>query len=182
MAFLKNVVAFLLLTTLFGVSLGTVYNVGDSKGWIVGNVDYKKWASTKNFRIGDVIVFKYNNKSHDVKQVTHQAFRSCNATSAKATFTTGSDSITLKSVGHQYFLCSFPGHCQAGQKVDIRVAPISHGPSPSPGQTPGSSSPPGSSPMAPAPSKSAAPSLQSFKFLPSLIITFAIFVNAGFPY
>lgn len=58
MAFVKydNFVAFLLLTTFFGASLGAVYKVGDSAGWtVVGNVDYNKWASTKNFHVGDVI-------------------------------------------------------------------------------------------------------------------------------
>ncbi|XP_031256750.1 mavicyanin-like [Pistacia vera] len=170
MAFSKNGVAFLLMTTLFGVSLGTVYIVGDSTGWRVGTVDYNKWASAKKFNVGDVIVFKYDNKLHDVKQVTHQAFRSCNATSAAATYTTGFDSITIKSYGHFYFLCSFPGHCQAGQKVDIRVIRDSLGPSPSPETTPSASSPPGS-----------APSLQSFKLWSSLI-TFAIFVTAEFAY
>ena len=56
MALAKNAVAFLLLTTLFGISLGAVYKVGDSAGWsIMGNVDYNKWASTNNFHVGDVI-------------------------------------------------------------------------------------------------------------------------------
>lgn len=31
------------------------------------------------------------------------------------------DSITLKRPGHMYFLCGAPSHCQAGQKVDVKV-------------------------------------------------------------
>ncbi|KAJ0046887.1 hypothetical protein Pint_04127 [Pistacia integerrima] len=126
----KNAVAFLLMTTLFGVSLGAVYKVGDSAGWTaMGSVDYKKWASTKNFHVGDEIVFDYNNKFHNVKEVTHQDFQSCNAASPMATYTTGSDSITLKNHGDHYFLCGVPGHCEAGQKVDIMVTPVSLRPS-----------------------------------------------------
>lgn len=56
MASVNNIVAFLLMTTLFEVTHCTVYKVGNSKGWsVMDKVDYKKWASTKNFHVGDVI-------------------------------------------------------------------------------------------------------------------------------
>ncbi|KAK9288501.1 hypothetical protein L1049_016960 [Liquidambar formosana] len=33
-----------------------VYKVGDSAGWTtIGNVDYKQWAATKSFQVGDII-------------------------------------------------------------------------------------------------------------------------------
>lgn len=33
-----------------------VYNVGDSDGWTsVSHVDYKHWADTKQFHVGDTI-------------------------------------------------------------------------------------------------------------------------------
>ncbi|KAJ0045814.1 hypothetical protein Pint_04133 [Pistacia integerrima] len=160
----KNVVAFLLMTTLFGVSLGAVYKVGDSAGWTaMGSVDYKKWASTKNFHVGDEILFNYNDQFHSVKEVTHQDFRSCNAASPMAAYTTGSDSITLKNLGHHYFLCGFPGHCEAGQKVDIMGTPVSLRPSASPNYP---SSPSASSQLtAPSPALNTASSLQFNKLL-----------------
>ncbi|RVX21993.1 hypothetical protein CK203_001289 [Vitis vinifera] len=38
------------------LSFAAVYKVGDSAGWTtIGNVDYKKWASTKTFHVGDII-------------------------------------------------------------------------------------------------------------------------------
>lgn len=38
------------------VSNGAVYKVGDSTGWTtIGNFDYKKWAATKTFQVGDTI-------------------------------------------------------------------------------------------------------------------------------
>ncbi|KAL3505900.1 hypothetical protein ACH5RR_031282, partial [Cinchona calisaya] len=38
------------------VSSGAVYKVGDSAGWTtIGKVDYRKWAATKTFQVGDLI-------------------------------------------------------------------------------------------------------------------------------
>ncbi|KAK3193790.1 hypothetical protein Dsin_025100 [Dipteronia sinensis] len=125
------------MTALFGVSMAAVYKVGDSAGWtMMGNVDYDKWASTKNFHSGDVIVFEYDNEYHNVKQVTHEEFQSCNVGSPIAVYSSGSDSISLKRPGHYYFLCGYPGHCQAGQKVDVLVTPSSFRSSGSPTSAP----------------------------------------------
>ncbi|CAA2967306.1 mavicyanin-like [Olea europaea subsp. europaea] len=115
-------VLFFILTSLVQVSIGEVHKVGDSAGWTtIGNVDYKQWSAKINFQIGDVIVFEYNPQFHNVMQVTHAEYRSCNASSPISTHTTGNDSITINTRGHHYFICAVPGHCQSGQKVDINV-------------------------------------------------------------
>ncbi|KAJ8442754.1 hypothetical protein Cgig2_011024 [Carnegiea gigantea] len=99
-----------------------VYKVGDAAGWTtIGNVDYKQWAATKTFHVGDVIVFNYAPQFHNVMQVTHQDYKACNASSPIVTHTSGNDSITITKHGHHFFLCGVPGHCQSGQKVDINV-------------------------------------------------------------
>lgn len=55
MAFIEKAVVFLMMTA-FQVSNSAVHKVGDSAGWtIIGNIDYKKWAATKNFQVGDTI-------------------------------------------------------------------------------------------------------------------------------
>lgn len=77
-------------------------------------------------------VFVYNSQFHNVKQVTRRDFLSCNATSAIATYTSGSDTVTLTTSGHFYFLCGFPGHCQAGQKLHVFVGAAIDSPSLSP--------------------------------------------------
>ncbi|MBA0652978.1 hypothetical protein Goklo_020190 [Gossypium klotzschianum] len=167
MACTKKTLAFLLMLAFVGVSLGVVHKVGNSTGWTsLGNIDYLKWASTKNFHAGDSLFFEYNPQFHNVMQVTHDNFQSCNGTSAIASYTSGSDSVTLKRPGHFYFLCGVPGHCQAGQKVDVLVkssskAPIAR-PSPS---TLGSSptNPPSEMLGAPGPAQSSALSLISTK-------------------
>ncbi|KAJ7007545.1 hypothetical protein NC653_006550 [Populus alba x Populus x berolinensis] len=72
------VVSFL-TTALCGVSMAVVYQVGDSAGWTsMGQVDYQDWAANKIFHSGDTLVFNYNNQFHNMKQVTHQGFESCN--------------------------------------------------------------------------------------------------------
>ncbi|KAL0457227.1 UNVERIFIED_CONTAM: Mavicyanin [Sesamum latifolium] len=122
----KRAVALVLVCLMFAstvqLSAGAVYKVGDSAGWTtIGNVDYNLWAATKTFQVNDTIVFEYNPQFHNVMQVTHAEFRACNASSPISTHTTGNDSITINTHGHHFFLCGVPGHCQAGQKVDINV-------------------------------------------------------------
>ncbi|KAK6122669.1 hypothetical protein DH2020_043585 [Rehmannia glutinosa] len=112
----------LVLVSSVEVSDGAVYKVGDSAGWTtIGNVDYKQWAVNKNFQLGDIIVFEYNPQHHNVMQVTHAEYRACNVSSPISTRTTGNDSIAIDTYGHHFFVCGVPGHCQAGQKVDINV-------------------------------------------------------------
>nr|XP_023924585.1 mavicyanin-like isoform X2 [Quercus suber] len=140
----------MMIMTFSGACMAATYNVGDSAGWTIQiPVDYTKWSSTNNFHVDDKIV-------------THQNFQSCNATSPIASYTSGSDSITLKSPGNFYYLCGVPGHCQAGQKVPIKVITASASPSLAPTESALSGSP--SAFMAPSPSPSSAPIIQSSKF------------------
>lgn len=57
MALIKRGVTFLMIImSAIHVSNASVHKVGDSSGWtIIGNIDYKNWAATKNFNIGDTI-------------------------------------------------------------------------------------------------------------------------------
>ncbi|CAJ1925440.1 unnamed protein product [Sphenostylis stenocarpa] len=128
MAFREKAVVFLMMMmmTASQVSHAAVHKVGDSSGWtIIGNIDYRKWAATKNFQVGDTIVFEYNAKFHNVMRVTHAMYKTCNASSPLTTMTTGNDTIKITNYGHHFFLCGIPGHCQAGQKVDINVVKVS---------------------------------------------------------
>ncbi|XP_016515757.1 mavicyanin-like [Nicotiana tabacum] len=99
----------------------TVYSVGDSAGWTGSNTDYHMWASTKTFQVGDTLVFQYNQQLHNVVRVSLSDFHSCNAGNPIVTYSSGNDSITIVGPGHYYYICGFRGHCQAGQKLDIRV-------------------------------------------------------------
>ncbi|KAG5587796.1 hypothetical protein H5410_048230 [Solanum commersonii] len=164
----KMTLLFLILACFMQLCFCAVYKVGESAGWTtIGNVDYKLWAATKTFQIGDVVVFQYSPQFHNVMQVTHAEYQSCNASAPIATHTTGKDSITITAHGHHFFLCGVPGHCQAGQKVDINVLRVSSSVSPS--QSPSSLSHiPAVAVPAPSPS-------HAFYWLPSKIgVVFAV--------
>ncbi|KAF8095674.1 hypothetical protein N665_0326s0016 [Sinapis alba] len=118
----RIVVALTCMVVMLRLSKAAVYKVGDSAGWTtIANVDYKLWASTKTFHIGDTVLFQYNPQFHNVMRVTHAMYRNCNNSNPISTFTTGNDSVTLTNHGHHFFFCGVPGHCQAGQKLDLNV-------------------------------------------------------------
>ncbi|KAL5712695.1 hypothetical protein ACHQM5_014840 [Ranunculus cassubicifolius] len=119
----SGIVFFMVMATLLRVSMGVVYMVGDTNGWTtVGNFNYKKWAAAKTFHVGDTIVFQYNPQFHNVMQVSYEDYKACRVPATPiTTYKDGNDSITIKNYGHYFYICGQPGHCQAGQKVDIRV-------------------------------------------------------------
>ncbi|KAJ1384342.1 Phytocyanin domain [Sesbania bispinosa] len=157
MALLERAVVLLMMVAALQVSYAAVHKVGDSSGWTtIGNIDYKKWATTKNFQIGDTIIFAYNAQFHNVMRVTHAMYKSCNASSPMTTFTSGNDSIKISNYGHHFFICGAPGHCQAGQKVDINVLNVSAA---SPTKSPSAVASPVPPANTPAPSPNNAASL-----------------------
>ncbi|XP_024004247.1 mavicyanin [Eutrema salsugineum] len=132
MALIKNKSFFtclMILVALLGVVVGgTVHKVGDSKGWTMMGVDYEAWASSRTFQVGDSLVFEYNNEYHDVTQVTPLDFELCEPSYPLAKYQTGSDMVKLTKPGVHNFICGVPGHCDAGQKLQIHVLPASLGP------------------------------------------------------
>ncbi|XP_059274643.1 mavicyanin-like [Lycium ferocissimum] len=178
----KTNLLFLMVLVLCVVSMGEVYKVGDSTGWTdIGHFDYKSWSATKNFRVGDSIVFEYNKQFHNVVRVTHKNFNACNATTTYATFNSGNDTFVIRKPGHFYFISSFPGHCQNGQKVDIRVpGPTKQSPSPSPSAsrsepiTPPTTRAPSPSPAAGDNKSGSSEILFSFKLWLSMLLVVAV--------
>ncbi|XP_019452859.1 PREDICTED: mavicyanin-like [Lupinus angustifolius] len=127
------VVLLIVMMAAVQVSYAAVYKVGDSAGWTtLAHIDYTNWSATKNFQVGDIVTFEYNAQFHNVMRVTHVMYKSCNASSPIVTFTTGNDSIKITNYGHHFFFCGVPGHCQAGQKVDINVLRVSAAAAPTP--------------------------------------------------
>ncbi|KAG4959710.1 hypothetical protein GLYMA_13G158200v4 [Glycine max] len=136
--------------------------VGETAGWIVpGNASfYTAWASGKNFRVGDVLVFNYASNTHNVEEVTKANFDACSSASPIATFTTPPARVTLNKSGQHFFICGIPGHCLGGQKLAINVTGSSTATPPSaaaPPTTPSSPSPAGA--VTPPPQNSGAASL-----------------------
>ncbi|KAE8710406.1 putative Early nodulin 16 [Hibiscus syriacus] len=149
-----------LAANLLQSTYGTTYTVGDSSGWVIpsSNTDfYDNWADNKNFVVGDVLVFTFTTGTHNVAEVTEAAYDACNVANPISTLSSGPARITLNRTGDHYFICAFPGHCSAGQKLSVEVrngtrnssAPT---PSPRPSPTiPGAPSPTPTTPATPSP-------------------------------
>ncbi|KAL0393425.1 UNVERIFIED_CONTAM: Lamin-like protein [Sesamum latifolium] len=120
------------------------YTVGDDAGWKLG-VNYTQWAEGKDFRVGDKLVFKYDNTAHTVTKVNGSDFQQCVASNASNLLTSGSDEITLSAPGKKWYICSIADHCAKGMKLVITVsAPGAPAPAPVPWHappTPGTAAP-----------------------------------------
>uniref|UniRef100_A0ACD5X6N0 Uncharacterized protein n=1 Tax=Avena sativa TaxID=4498 RepID=A0ACD5X6N0_AVESA len=95
-----------------------VYTVGDRGGWTFNS---GRWSSGKRFRAGDVLLFKYGRGAHNVVAVNAAGYRSCSASRGARTYSSGNDRVTLAR-GANYFICTVPGHCGAGMKMQVNAA------------------------------------------------------------
>lgn len=84
-------------------------------------------------------------------EVNKADYDACNSKAPMATYTTGKDSVPIKSAGDHFYLCGFPGHCQAGQK--LKITALAKGSSAAP-----STAPAGAPSMSHAPGGAAAAS------------------------
>ncbi|KAK8951390.1 hypothetical protein KSP39_PZI003281 [Platanthera zijinensis] len=112
--------ALLSLTLLLQSELAdsAVYTVGDRAGWTFNTIG---WPSGKRFHAGDVLVFKYDPTVHNVVPVNAAGYKGCTTPRGAKAYKSGNDRVTL-SRGPNYFICNFPGHCEANMKVAINVA------------------------------------------------------------
>lgn len=174
-----NVMCLLMETLKFATA--AQLKVGDDSAWTIGP-NYVTWAANKELHPGDSLLFKYSNNFHDVVQVTKSDYDSCKTDSPLATYKSGNDIVSMSKPGSYYYLCGFPGHCQAGQKVAVVVlaattpphsAP-SHAPAPSPiapasnkSKSAPSPSPVQKSSSSPSPAPKSSPSPKKSKHSPS---------------
>ncbi|KAI3691718.1 hypothetical protein L6452_31520 [Arctium lappa] len=97
--------------------------VGDNNGWSL-NFDYQSWAKTKEFVVGDQIVFKYPIGKHNVFEVDETGFQRCVAPSVTKSLATGYDVVTLMTPGRKWYICGVGKNCETGgMKLVIDVLP-----------------------------------------------------------
>jgi hypothetical protein len=136
----------------------------DSSIWCDPNDDEKvysfelPWLIFDSWRQFDLLrgmhaEFKYPQGIHNVLEVKKADYNSCTNSTPIATHTSGDDKITIKSPGHRFFICGVPGHCAAGQKLNVRVlkpqrARSSVAPSPAPAASASAPAPAAASPRA----------------------------------
>jgi hypothetical protein len=62
--------------------------------------------------------FNYYPTFHNVAVVDLKGYKSCSASSTAKIYDSGKDRIKL-SKGRNYFICSFPGHCEEGMQIAV---------------------------------------------------------------
>ncbi|KAK9138025.1 hypothetical protein Sjap_008619 [Stephania japonica] len=72
-----------------------------------------------------------SSSQHDVVEVMKEAFDSCSVNNTISLHLNGPARIKLNNTGNHYFICTFNGHCSAGQKLAISVKPDEDAVSPS---------------------------------------------------
>ncbi|KAM0031034.1 putative Blue (type 1) copper binding protein [Helianthus debilis subsp. tardiflorus] len=126
----------------------TRHIVGDTFGWNVpsdGTATYTNWASRQTFNVGDTLLFNFTTGFHDVAEVSQAAFGPCTTASPISNNATGPTTLTLRTAGNHYYICTFGTHCNLGQKLMISVRGSSTTPTPTGSTTPapaGSMTPP----------------------------------------
>lgn len=93
--------------------------------------------------------FTYPPGIHNVLEVKKADYDSCTNSTPIATHSSGDDKIVIKSPGHRFFICGVPGHCAAGQKLNVRVLKTRSSDAPSP--APSARSAAGSAAATPSP-------------------------------
>ncbi|XP_074303446.1 early nodulin-like protein 6 [Silene latifolia] len=111
------------------------------KGWLKPDGSetetYNEWAEQHRFHIGDTIRFKYSKDS--VLVVDSEDYGNCNGTRPVAKFEDGNTVFEFDRSGFFFFISGKPGHCEAGQKMIIRVmvqSGVQHPPARSPSPSP----------------------------------------------
>ncbi|KAA0058846.1 basic blue protein-like [Cucumis melo var. makuwa] len=94
-----------------------VYDVGGSSGW---TFNVQNWPKGIRFRAGDILKFNYDSSIHNVVVVNKAGYASCKTPGGAKVYNTGSDQIKLPK-GQSYFICNFPGHCEAGMKIAVNA-------------------------------------------------------------
>ncbi|OEL37438.1 hypothetical protein BAE44_0001543 [Dichanthelium oligosanthes] len=95
--------------------------VGGNGAWDASGTSYNAWSAKQAFVQGDTMSFKYA-ASHDVTEVTKAGYDACSGANPVKSYTGGATTVKLAAPGKRYFICSVPGHCAAGMKVEVTVA------------------------------------------------------------
>lgn len=72
-------------------------------------------------------VVEYDPKSDSVLEVTETDYKTCIRSKPLRSFNDGKTKIELSRSGPFYFISGADGHCEKGQKVEIRVLSAKHG-------------------------------------------------------
>ncbi|KAI3444028.1 hypothetical protein Pfo_000693 [Paulownia fortunei] len=127
---LSPCLALLLLVSMISFSEAREFQVGGRKStWEVPSSpdEFNKWAERNRFVIGDSIVLKYDGKTDSVLEVNEEDYKTCNKSNPIKSYNDGNTRIALDKSGPFFFISGAEGHCEKGQKLEIKVLSANHG-------------------------------------------------------
>ncbi|CAM0877096.1 unnamed protein product [Alopecurus aequalis] len=97
---------------------------GEARGWrqpAPGEETYNHWASRNRFHVGEFLYFRYA-MNDSVLLVTREDYKLCRADRPALRLDGGEEArFRLERSGFLYFISGAPGHCDAGQRITVRV-------------------------------------------------------------
>ncbi|CAK9312788.1 unnamed protein product [Citrullus colocynthis] len=137
---------FLLTFLLFSFSEAREILVGGkSDAWKIPSSQSQslnQWAEASRFRIGDTLVWNYEEGKDSVLKVRKEDYEACNTENPEQRFEDGNTKVELQRPGPFYFISGAKGHCEQGQKLIVVVVTprrrfIGISPAPSPAESEG---------------------------------------------
>jgi len=118
-----------LLALIFGFSayMGSVnamtHVVGGGHGWRVphNKTFFDEWAKPRTFGVGDRLIFPYRPGSNNVVVVDKDDFDVCGQKKVINMYYNGPTIVNLTETGECFYYSGVGKHCEAGQKLHIKV-------------------------------------------------------------
>ncbi|KAI3715024.1 hypothetical protein L6452_21989 [Arctium lappa] len=85
-----------------------------------------EWAEKERFKIGDSLVFKYDSKVDSVLEVDEEDYKKCNKNKPIKEYHDGNTKIELNKAGPFFFISGSTGHCDKGEKLEVKVLSHKH--------------------------------------------------------
>ncbi|KAJ9162960.1 hypothetical protein P3X46_022688 [Hevea brasiliensis] len=79
------------------------------------------WAERTRFKVGDVLVWKYDLNAESVLQVTEKGYDRCNTSNPIKQHKDGFTKMELEHSGPFSFISGTQGHCEKGLKLIVVV-------------------------------------------------------------
>ncbi|KAD2394235.1 hypothetical protein E3N88_41212 [Mikania micrantha] len=84
------------------------------------------WAEKERFKIGDMLVFKYDSNTDSVLRVEEGDYKKCIKTKPITEYHDGNSVFPITESGSFFFISGADGHCEKGEKVEVRVLSRKH--------------------------------------------------------
>ncbi|KAM5572248.1 umecyanin-like [Rosa sericea] len=98
--------------------------VGGGFGWTVpenNKTFYADWSAPRTFGVGDKLVFPFRSGTGNVVMVDKEDYEDCTQKTTIAFYYLGPTTVELSKPGDYYFYSGTGKHCEAGQKLHVKV-------------------------------------------------------------